>query len=75
MPDLSGVEEVALRLVRSFDEPFAIEGYVLRGSASVGVAIYPEDGATKDSLLTAADAAMYVTKHTKQGANGMRADQ
>jgi GGDEF domain-containing protein len=38
---------------------------VIRGSASVGIALYPEDGGTKDSLLSAADAAMYVTKHTR----------
>jgi diguanylate cyclase (GGDEF)-like protein len=59
------VEEIAFRLERCFDEPFAIEGYVLRGSASVGVALYPEDAATGESLLSAADAAMYVAKHTR----------
>ena len=59
------VEEIALRLERSFDEPFAVEGYVLRGSASVGIALYPEDAATGDALLSAADAAMYVAKHIK----------
>jgi len=59
-------EEIALRLERCFDEPFAVEGYVLNGSASVGLALYPEDGATRDSLLIASDAAMYVAKHTKQ---------
>ena len=41
------VEEIALRLERCFDEPFAVEGYVLHGSASIGIALYPEDGATK----------------------------
>jgi diguanylate cyclase (GGDEF)-like protein len=75
VPNRVGVEEVAQRLIRSFDEPFAIEGYILRGSASVGVALYPEDGTTKDSLLTAADAAMYVTKHIKQNTKGTHADQ
>jgi GGDEF domain-containing protein len=32
----------------------------------VGFAIYPEDGATRDSLLSTADAAMYMAKHMKQ---------
>ena len=36
---------------RCFDAPFAVEGYVLRGGASVGIAMYPEDGTTADSLL------------------------
>jgi len=62
----SALEEVAQRLERCFDAPFAVEGYVLRGGASVGVAIYPDDGTTADSLLSAADAAMYVNKHTKR---------
>jgi len=62
------VEEIAHRMERSFDEPFAIDGYNLTGSASVGVAIYPEDGGNKDSLLSAADAAMYVGKHTRRQA-------
>jgi diguanylate cyclase (GGDEF)-like protein len=60
------VEEVALRLERCFDAPFVVEGYLLRGAASVGIALYPEDGATKDSLLNAADAAMYAAKHSKR---------
>ena len=60
------IEEIAQRLERSFDAPFAVEGYVLRGAASVGLALYPEDGTTGDSLLGAADAAMYVSKHTKR---------
>jgi diguanylate cyclase (GGDEF)-like protein len=59
------VEEIALRLEHSFNEPYAVEGYVLRGSASVGIALYPEDADTRDGLLSAADTAMYVTKHTK----------
>ena len=60
------VEEIALRLERSFDAPFAFEGCILNGSASLGIALYPEDGATRDSLLSSADAAMYVAKQTKK---------
>jgi diguanylate cyclase (GGDEF)-like protein len=62
----AGVEEIAQRMERCFDEPFEFEGYTLHGAASVGVAVYPEDGTTRDSLLSAADAAMYVAKHTKR---------
>jgi diguanylate cyclase (GGDEF)-like protein len=60
------VEEVATRLERSFDEPFLVNSYSLHGSASVGVALYPEDGTTKDTILSAADASMYVAKHTRR---------
>ena len=59
------VQEIGQRLERSFQEPFVIEGRVLHGAISLGIALYPEDAGTKDDLLTAADAAMYVTKHIK----------
>jgi diguanylate cyclase (GGDEF)-like protein len=59
------VKEVATRLDDCFATPFQVEGYSLSGSASIGFALYPEDGDTKDSLLSAADAAMYVTKYTR----------
>jgi diguanylate cyclase (GGDEF)-like protein len=60
------VEEIAQRLERCFDAPFSLEDYVLNGAASVGMAIYPVDGTTSDSLLTAADAAMYSAKNSRR---------
>lgn len=64
----SDVEDVAQRLERCFREPFAIDGYTIHGSCSVGSALFPEDGADKDSLLSTADAAMYVNKKIKKEA-------
>jgi diguanylate cyclase (GGDEF)-like protein len=63
------VLEITIRLERCFDEPFAVGGYVLHGSASVGLAIYPEDAPSADSLLSAADAAMYAVKQSRQSQN------
>jgi diguanylate cyclase (GGDEF)-like protein len=60
------VEEIALRLERCFDDPFFLEGYTLHGSASVGVALFPEDATSLDALLSVADAAMYAAKNTKR---------
>ncbi|HWG20333.1 MAG TPA: GGDEF domain-containing protein, partial [Terracidiphilus sp.] len=60
------VEEIAGRLERCFDEPFSLDGYPLRGSGSVGIAVFPEDGATGDALLGAADATMYEAKRKQQ---------
>jgi diguanylate cyclase (GGDEF)-like protein len=62
----AGVEEIAQRLEHCFDAPLVLEGHALQGSASFGIALYPEDGATKDSLLNAADAGMYVAKNSKR---------
>jgi diguanylate cyclase (GGDEF)-like protein len=58
------VEEIGQRLVRSFEKPFQIEGHEVQGSASIGIAIYPEDGLTKEELKRVADAAMYAHKPT-----------
>ena len=56
------VQEIALRLGRCFDDPFTAQRFVLQGSASLGIALYPEDAQTRDALLRAADAAMYAEK-------------
>ena len=61
------VEEIAQRVERSFDEIFHIEGYEIHGSTTTGIALYPDDGTTKDALLRTADARMYVAKHAKGG--------
>jgi diguanylate cyclase (GGDEF)-like protein len=60
------VEEIAQRLEHCFDEAFIIESLTLTGSASVGIALYPEDGATRSDLLNAADAAMYIVKNARR---------
>lgn len=62
----SDLEKIVARLESSFDAPFIIEGHVIQGSVSVGVALYPEDGATKDALLNAADTSMYEMKKSKR---------
>jgi diguanylate cyclase (GGDEF)-like protein len=61
------VEEIAARLECSFDQPFDGDGYSIHGSASFGIAIYPEDAISADSLLRAADAAMYAVKYARLG--------
>jgi diguanylate cyclase (GGDEF)-like protein len=56
------VEEIGNRLLRCFERPFQIEGHSVEGSASIGIAIYPEDGVTKEELKRFADSAMYANK-------------
>jgi diguanylate cyclase (GGDEF)-like protein len=60
------VEEIAQRMEHCFEEPFDIEGLFLQGAASIGIALYPEDGSTRDSLLNSADVAMYTAKNAKR---------
>jgi diguanylate cyclase (GGDEF)-like protein len=61
-----GVEEITQRLELCFNEPFTIEGHLIQGTASFGIALYPQDGASRDELLNAADTAMYAVKNLRR---------
>ncbi len=65
------VEEICQRLEHSFDAPFEVDNYLLRGSASMGIALYPIDGTTPEMLLKAADTAMYIAKENKRHQGSM----
>lgn len=65
LPQLADVAEAvehAAKVVGALGAPAMLNGQVLRLSASVGIAIYPEDGADADSLIDRAVAAMYRAK-------------
>ena len=53
---------VAGKLLRALDEPYSVEGRSLHCSGSIGVAIYPDDGADAEELIRHADAAMFDSK-------------
>jgi len=55
-------QPVAEKLIRSFRDPFRIEGREFMLTASLGIAIAPEDGTTSQELLRNADIAMYQSK-------------
>lgn len=62
---LSNVEEAALvadRMLAALAEPLIIDGHELHLSASIGIALFPGDGAEVDTLLKHADTAMYGAK-------------
>ena len=54
--------QTAQRVLSSIARPVDIQGQVNLPSASIGIAIYPEDGADIDTLLRHADQAMYQAK-------------
>ena len=51
------------RLLGIFAHPFHIQDHLITIGGSIGLALAPEDGMDQDSLLKAADAAMYQAKH------------
>jgi diguanylate cyclase (GGDEF)-like protein len=53
---------VAERVLVAMGEPFTCEGNQFVVTPSVGIALYPQDGATRDELLMNADSAMYRAK-------------
>jgi diguanylate cyclase (GGDEF)-like protein len=59
---LENATEVARKILESFQEPFVVEDHELRTTASIGVTVYPDDGADADTLLKNADIAMYNAK-------------
>ncbi|MBU2885527.1 EAL domain-containing protein [Gilvimarinus agarilyticus] len=59
---------VAEKILRQFEQPFVIFGRNYFVTASIGIALYPNDGANPHLLMRNADLAMYQAK--EQGRNG-----
>jgi diguanylate cyclase (GGDEF)-like protein/PAS domain S-box-containing protein len=57
-------EEVAQTVIRTFAEPFELDGQHFFITASVGVSVYPQDGTGGEKLLKQADMAMYAAKES-----------
>ncbi len=64
---LDQVLDVARRLLRGFDDPFAIQGERVSVTASVGGVLGIQGQTTANSMLRDADAAMYVAKSRGRG--------
>jgi diguanylate cyclase (GGDEF)-like protein len=70
LADNGDASAVAGRIVAALGQPFRLQGQELFVSASVGIASYPEHGATAELLLQNADTAMYGAKN--DGRNNYR---
>lgn len=65
--DLARDEDATLvgnKLIRVISDPYTVDENRVRISASIGAAFYPRDGATVETLVRAADAAMYSAKRS-----------
>ena len=62
--------EIALKLIECAAAPFTVEKHETAVGVSIGICVYPRDGADVETLLRHADIAMYRAK--VQGGNGFR---
>lgn len=62
--------QVAQKLLDVIDRPMLIENHQLPVTASIGIALYPNDGTELETLLRNADVAMYKAK--QENRNGYR---
>ncbi len=58
----SEVERVANKLLQVFKQSFNVNNNMIATSASIGIALYPDDGKNFEQLFQSADAAMYKAK-------------
>jgi diguanylate cyclase (GGDEF)-like protein/PAS domain S-box-containing protein len=56
------MDRVAQRIMQALREPFSLNGREVRITASIGVALYPEDGEDVETLIRKADVAMCQAK-------------
>ena len=59
--------EVGDRMLDAFKDNFEIDGHLLQVSLSIGVAMFPADGADVKTLIANADAALYQAKSEVRG--------
>ena len=61
------IERIAGLVCASIAEPIAVDGGPFVVNASIGIAVYPGDGATGEELIKSADTAMYRAKKHERG--------
>lgn len=54
------------KLLFAVEQPLTIQGMQLKVSASIGMGNFPEDGRTRDELLSVADSGMYQDKNMQK---------
>ncbi|TDQ41265.1 PAS domain S-box-containing protein/diguanylate cyclase (GGDEF)-like protein [Tepidicella xavieri] len=55
-------QQVAEKVRQALEQPCDIDGLTLRTTASIGLALYPQDGESAEQLMKSADTAMYHAK-------------
>ena len=63
----AGAAVMAEKILAALERPFVIEGQSIEVSASIGIALCPQDGDDWTTLLRCADVAMYAAKQSSEG--------
>ena len=63
LSDRDKIRHIASRILYSLQEPITIHEHKLNITTSIGIALYPKDGESLDTLLKHADTAMYKAKN------------
>jgi diguanylate cyclase (GGDEF)-like protein len=70
-PDQASLAMIAQKILEAIKAPSDVKvrdlDIALSIGASIGIAIFPKDGATADVLIKSADSAMYRAKQSKSG--------
>jgi diguanylate cyclase (GGDEF)-like protein/PAS domain S-box-containing protein len=62
MNKIEDLEPLGQKILQGFQEPFVVSKQALSIHASIGVAVFPDDGSDRDALVQKADFAMYRAK-------------
>lgn len=62
VPMAHDVTRVANKILSTLCQSFALEGQLIYLTTSIGISLFPQDGTDLESLLNAADSAMYQAK-------------
>lgn len=65
--DTVSLSRMAEKILQALDKPFELADLSLHIGASIGIALYPDDGYDSTELLRNADAAMYAAKDSGRG--------
>ena len=72
---LAEIEMIARRIALAVSESFELQGHSIDIGASIGVAVSPDHGSTVESLMRAADLAMYRAKSRGGGQHCLFSDE
>jgi diguanylate cyclase (GGDEF)-like protein len=63
--DKASIQETCSRIIGYSSDAIPFNGETLKIGTSVGVALYPNDGESEESLYKASDMALYVAKRRR----------